>query len=417
MKKLIIIFFALLLSACDKDNNQSGQTGFLNKPESPGCQSSQLNKQFLVVWKDGSVSREYAANKEDFIENFMKENEAYIQFAEPDYVVQFTPLGKGDNVTSSLFDNWGAANVGADKAWQKGARGEGVKVAVIDSGADIYHQSLKEQIDINQNEIPGNGLDDDGNGYVDDYNGYSFVTHDDDVSSSSLHGTHVSGIIAAQHFDMEVKTDKMQGIAPGSKIVPLKFIDVDGGGLVSDAIAAIDYALSRGAKVINASWGGGCSESLRVKINQLVNHDVLFIAAAGNSYNNIDVLEEAEYPAAYSTESMLTVGAITRFNGMALFSNYGEEKVHLFAPGERIISTIPNQSYQSLDGTSMSTPFVSGAAAVLWSLQPTLTAQDVKSLILQSVRVEKDESYPNITNGRLDLACAVSKLNNEICEN
>ncbi|MCB9027301.1 MAG: S8 family serine peptidase [Bdellovibrionaceae bacterium] len=412
MKLYLLILISIFITACDNNDDNIQANDFVNKPNNPGCQSAQKEKQFIVVWKDGSVSREYAKDKDDFIKNFMAKNKEYIQLAEHDYVIIHTPVAKGDGLQLASIDNWGAANIRAQDAWQEDARGQGVTVAVIDSGLDIFHNDIKNQIAINKEEIPNNGIDDDKNGYIDDYYGFSFVTGDDDVTQSSLHGTHVSGIIAAEHNDVEIMTDKVQGIAPKAKILPLKFIDSEGGGLVSDAIEAIDYAVSRGAKVINASWGGGCSESLRLKVNQLSQKNVLFIAAAGNSSKDIDV--KPEYPAAYTTDSIITVGAITKFNGLAYYSNYGESRVHLFAPGDRIISTTPNNSYESLDGTSMAAPFVSGSAAVLWGDNPTASAQQIKYALLNSVEVEIDGGgnplYVNATKGRLNLSKALSLL-------
>ncbi|MCB0355648.1 MAG: S8 family serine peptidase [Bdellovibrionales bacterium] len=415
MRLLIYLLFGLSLIACSKDKDSAQQSNFKRKADDfPPCQAAQLKQQFLVVWKDGSISREYAVDRESFINDFMEENKEYIEFAENDYLVEFPPVGKDADVNLSAIDNWGVARIAADQAWQMGARGQNITVAVVDSGVDVNHPDLSQQIAHNENEIPGNGIDDDGNGYIDDYSGYSYITHDDDVAQSSLHGSHVSGIIAAQHDDNEIMQDKVQGIAPRAKLIPLKFIDADGGGLVSDAIDAIDYAVLRGAKVINASWGGGCSESLKVKMDQLTSEDVLFIAAAGNSAKNID--KDPEFPAAYATAAMITVGAITRFNGMADFSNYGDKRVHLFAPGESIISTAPGNRYISLDGTSMAAPFVSGAAAALWSDQPQASAQQIKQALLEAVDIEYDNNniptYHNVTQGRLNLGRAIEILRN-----
>lgn len=416
MKLVYAICFLFLLSACDKKSNSDELSGFVTKPDSPDlpkCEAAQLKNQFVVVWKDGSISREYSRDRESFIRLFMEENKEYIQFAEHDYFVEYSPVGKGDLIDfDKSFDNWGLINIDALSAWKVGAKGQGVTVAVIDSGTDVTHSALQKRIAININEIPDNGIDDDNNGYIDDYLGYSFVTNDDNVSQGSLHGTHVSGIIAAEHSGSEISTNTALGVAPEAKILPLKFIDANGGGYVSDAIAAIDYALMRKVQIINASWGGGCSESLRLKIEQLSKHKVLFVAAAGNSSSDIDV--RPEFPAAYSSDIMLTVGAITKFNGLAFFSNYGKNRVHLFAPGADILSTTPKNEYRYLDGTSMAAPFVSGAAAVLWSDRLDASPQQIKKAILDSVVVEKNHygetEYHNRTSGRLHLGRALVEL-------
>jgi subtilisin family serine protease len=413
MKVLLFFILTSFLIGCDNGSDSVEPSGFVEKPGLAQCQSAQVKNKFVVVWKDGSVTKEYAKDRETFVKVFMENNKDFVKFAEHDYVVQLSPLGKSPNLTTdAYFDNWGAANIDADQAWASGAKGSGTLVAVIDSGMDISHPLLKNQIAVNNKEIPGNNIDDDKNGLVDDYSGYSFVTNDDNVSFGSLHGTHVSGIIAAEHDKNSITDETIMGVAPKTKILPLKFIDSEGGGMVSDAIAAIDYAIGRGAKIINASWGGGCSESLRIKVNELAKKNILLIAAAGNSSLDIDV--DPEFPAAYATETMITVGAITRFNGLAYFSNYGEKRVHLFAPGESIISTIPDNSYETLDGTSMAAPFVSGAAAVLWGDRPNATALQIKEAILKSVVVENDAEgnpeYPNSSHGRLNLGHALAEL-------
>ena len=407
----LILLIGLIISACGdkKESVQSSQ--FVNKPESSECIPSQQGKQFIVVWKDGSMSREYAEDREDFINHFLQENKHFIDFAEYDYVVH-TPVAKDSLFQLTKFDNWGVANIGAPSVWREGARGRNLVVAVIDSGLDVFHEQMQNQIFINDSEIPDNGIDDDSNGYVDDHYGYNFVSANGDVATDSVHGTHVSGIIAAEHHDDLLQTDKVQGVAPESQILPLKFIDSHGGGFVSHAIEAIDYAINRGAKIINASWGGGCSESLRLKMQNLNERNVLFIAAAGTSSQNIDI--QPEYPAAYSIDAMISVGAITKFNGLAFFSNYGNSRVHLFAPGESIVSTVPTNSYEIFDGTSMAAPFVSGAAAVLWGDQPEASAQDVKQALLESVVIETDSFglpvYHNSTRGRLNLEQALHLL-------
>lgn len=408
-----LVIFVFLLSGCGNKKKSEDLNGFVSKPDNSSCQNAQIKNQFVVVWKDGSITREYSRDREGFVKQFMNPNEDQIQFAEHDYYVEeLTPVGKDSGLGGpSSFSDWGLVNIEASPLWQKGILGQGIKVAVIDSGTDIHHPAFSGRISINTGEIPDNQIDDDKNGYVDDYYGYSYVSNDDDVASGSLHGTHVSGIIAAG--DTGVQSNNVAlGVAPEAEIIPLKFIDSSGGGYVSNAIDAIDYSVKRGAKVINASWGGGCSEGLRVKLEQLSQKDVLFVAAAGNSSKDIDV--DPEFPAAYNFDRTITVGAISKFNGLAFFSNYGLNTVHLFAPGEEIYNTAPNSSYTTLDGTSMAAPFVSGAAALLWSYRPEAKAENIKQALLDSVVIQKDSQgfteYHNITKGRLNLKTSIEIL-------
>jgi subtilisin family serine protease len=209
----------------------------------------------------------------------------------------------------------------------------------------------------------------------------------------------VAGIIAAEHSETEVTDSAVLGIAPEAQILPIKFIGTSGGTL-SAAIRSMDYAKERGAKVINASWGGtGCSQILRDKIIELGRSGILFVTAAGNSGRNIDLLPE--YPAAYTETLQITVGAISPFLGMTNFSNYSRNRVHLFAPGQSIISTVSGGGYASMSGTSMAAPFVAGAAAALLSARPDMSLIELREQLLKST--EFNANYSNITQGRMVL--------------
>ena len=281
----------------------------------------------------------------------------------------------------------------------------GVIVAVIDSGVEVTHPQLRNQIAINTAEI-ANGVDDDNNGYIDDIYGYDFAVHSADVGDTSGHGTHVAGIILAEH-----NVGPAKGIAPEAKLLALDFMDGEG-GQVSDAIEAIHYAVARGAKVINASWGGGlCSESLRTTIAALRAKGVLFVAAAGNSGNDLDWVKE--YPAAFASDAQITVGASTSLDARAEFSNYSWSLTNVFAPGSLIMSTYKGGATTTLSGTSMAAPFVSGSAAVLWGHRPSATLAQIREAIFASVDLDPNEprgSLPSTTGGRLNLRKAIEKI-------
>ena len=207
----------------------------------------------------------------------------------------------------------------------------------------------------------------------------------------------------------------MQGIAPAAKILPVRFLGSTNGGLLSDALKAMDYAVMRGAKIINASWGGpGCATSLQQKISDLSQENVLFVAAAGNSGVNLDL--SPEYPAAYSLPLQLTIGAIANTLLQDSYSNYSKNLVDFFAPGTAIVSTVPatgasegsSTGYISMTGTSMATPFAVGAAAVLLSAKAGVTIQTVRTALLQTV--DQNATYVNITQGRLDPARGIGAL-------
>ena len=350
----------------------------------------------------------------------MRPNLDKIDFVEPDQRIGAYQIPPVTAPTGTEINNWGARAINAPVAWQNGVRGSGVVVAVVDTGVDITHPQLVNQIYYNHGEMGldaqgrdkrTNGIDDDGNGYVDDWAGYNFLNNSGVMSDDVGHGTHVSGIIAAEHSDTTIKTGYVQGVAPEAKILPVKFLDQSGGSL-SDALKGIDYAVMRGAKVINASWGGpGCAQSLRQKIQDLSNENVLFVAAAGNGGENLDLYPQ--YPAAFIAPLQLTVGAIANTLLQDDYSNYSKTLVNLFAPGTAIVSTVPSSlypgGYASMTGTSMATPFVSGAAADLLSAHLGVTVQTVRQMILQSV--DQDPSYTNSSGGRLDVGKAALAIN------
>ncbi|MCB0419647.1 MAG: S8 family serine peptidase [Bdellovibrionales bacterium] len=417
LRGFVLVATLILLSACGSDD-KTVETVF---PEETTCQQNRVENQFLVTWKSGLISMEIAANRDEFVEDFLKENLEKIEYVQYDQWIEPSPqpeplLQTQTIITDSLI--YGPAQLDASAAWSRGVRGQGVLVAVIDSGVDISHSQLRDQIDFNLGESgldsdgkdkSTNGVDDDGNGLVDDYAGYDFYEGQSlqkSLDGSDSHGTHVAGIIAAAHDDMTTDPSKVQGIAPESKILPLRFIGPNG-GLLSDSIKAIDYAISRGARVINASWGGSsCSKTLEQKIQSLSREGVLFVAAAGNNHSNIDKL--FEFPASFNLPTQITVGATTQNLNQADFSNYGDVRVHIFAPGHRIVSTLPNDTLGEMSGTSMSAPFISGVAALLLSARPTASIQEVRSAILNSVTIRSD--YRNSTQGRVNVRNAIDYL-------
>lgn len=267
-----------------------------------------------------------------------------------------------------------------------------VTVAIIDTGVDILHPALKDRIWINYNEIPGNDIDDDRNGYIDDIYGWDFYNNDNtvchyrstdagdlnaDPDDNDNHGTHCAGIIAA--------TEGIQGIASGIdvRILPLK---IHGGeknsGSVADAIKAIKYAQAAGADICNMSWGTPVySEALESVMQE---SDMLFVVAAGNSGNNNN--SSPLYPASYSLDNMISVAYVTQSGELASDSNYGLSTVDIAAPGQDIFSTTVGGEYHYMSGTSMSTPVVSGVAALLYSYGDSVYPQNIKEILLQTLK-------------------------------
>jgi subtilisin family serine protease len=365
------------------------------------CETTALREQFIVYWQDGHVSVIKNIDREELISNVLEPNLDLIRRVEHDQKVMPQPLANLYALNSAGMgppSNWGQKMVQVESMWAEGLRGDGALVAVIDSGLDITHPQLSQQIAFNEGEIPNNGIDDDDNGWVDDYAGYNFADNTPDVHDEVGHGTHVAGIIAARHEDGPVL-----GLAPGAKILPLKFLSEEGGSL-GDAIMSMKYASEFAQKnkkplIINASWGGAnCSNTFVDIMSDLQKHQVLFVVASGNNGADIDIYPE--YPAALEYPHQITVGAITSRGFEAGFSNYGFQHVHILAPGQDIFSSHSQQPTRVLSGTSMAAPFVAGAAALLWAQDMTAPTAKIRQALLSGV--EKG-AYAVQTQGYLNV--------------
>jgi subtilisin family serine protease len=346
-----------------------------------------------------------------------------VVYAEPDYVVHATLAVSNDPYASK---EWGLNNTGqtggktdADinlpEAWQNYHPSGSITVAVIDTGIDSNHPDLTNQIWVNRGEdrngdgkcnaADNDGKDNDGNGYIDDCQGWNFVANSNNPNDDNKHGTHVSGTINAQ-------TNNGVGIAgivgrSNVKIMPLKFLDRNGSGYTSDAVLALNYAIKQHALLANNSWGGGgYSQALYDAINQYQSVGGLFIVAAGNSSANNDATPT--YPANYALANIISVAAMTDADALASYSNYGATTVHLGAPGSNILSTTPNRQYAYLSGTSMATPHVTGVAALLWTQRPTLTASQVKNILLTTVRKTASMNGKTVSGGMVNAQNALA---------
>lgn len=286
------------------------------------------------------------------------------------------------------------ADISAPEAWHVTTGDRKVIVAVIDTGIDYFHEDLAPNLWTNAREIPANGVDDDGNGFVDDLYGYDFVSDDSDPFDDNQHGTHVAGTIGAKGNNALGTV----GVCWDVSLMAVKAFDENGNGTVADAIGAISYAVANGARIINASWGlDERSKALEEAAAHAANAGVLIIAAAGNSRS-----EAPSYPASF--ETVLSVGATDARDVRALFSNYGPF-VDVAAPGNEIISTLPENSYGMLSGTSMAAPHVSGMAALVLARFPAYTRQEVFDILVNSVDPMVFDQP--IGNGRINLARAV----------
>ncbi|MCC2670698.1 MAG: peptidase, partial [Armatimonadetes bacterium] len=302
-----------------------------------------------------------------------------VRSAEPDYPLHATAL-PGDPRFAQL---WGLHNTGqtgglndadidALDAWELTTGSTSVTVAVLDSGVDYNHPDLRDNI-----------LRNSGGGVI----GWDFANDDAEPLDDNGHGTHVAGTIGARGNN----GIGVIGVSPTVRIMPVKFLHNDGNGSTSDAIEAIDFAVTHGARVLNCSWGGGAySQFLLEAVRRARDAGVLVIAAAGNDGRNND--ERPEFPAGYNrlSDNVLSIAALDDADRLAGFSNYGAASVDLSAPGVSILSTQPNDQYGYMSGTSMAAPHVSGTAALIWSRYPTLTVTQVRDRLLYNA----DEPLP-----------------------
>ncbi|MBM4090177.1 MAG: choice-of-anchor D domain-containing protein, partial [Planctomycetes bacterium] len=293
------------------------------------------------------------------------------------------------------------ADISAPEAWSVTTGEPSVIVAVIDSGVDYNHPDLANNIWLNEDEIPGDGIDNDGNGFIDDVRGWNFYSNTNNPMDDHSHGTHVAGTIGA----IGNNGVGVAGVAWNVKIMPLKILGADNRGTVWDAVKALNYAVANGAHVSNNSYAGMAHSSFRDAIIAADEMGHIFVAAAANDGRNIDT--NPVYPASYNLPNMITVAGTTNTDGLASWSNYGVNSVHLGAPGVNIYSTLPGVSYGNKSGTSMAAPHVTGTVALLRTLRPDWTVGQLKTSILNTVDQVGALAVTTLSGGRLNAAAAV----------
>jgi subtilisin family serine protease len=337
-----------------------------------------------------------------------------ILYAQPDYVV----FAESTFPDDTYFDDlWGMHNTGqsdgkedadidAPEAWDTSIGDDQIIVAVIDTGVDYTHPDLASNMWVNKAEYNGiSGLDDDGNGYIDDIYGYDFVNDDGDPMDDHYHGTHCAGTIGA----VGNNGTGVVGICWDVSIMAVKFLDSGGGGLTSDAVDSIEYCILMGVNVMSNSWGGeGYYQALKDAIDAAGDAGILFVAAAGNLGTDNDV--SPHYPSNYTSDNIIAVMSTDKYDNRSGFSSYGANSVDIAAPGSDIFSCTPAGGYQFLDGTSMAAPHVSGACALLWSVNPFLPYTDIRDVLYETVDSVPSLNGLCVSNGRLNLHNAVRTL-------
>ncbi len=301
---------------------------------------------------------------------------------------------------------WYLTRIKAPSAWEKASRSPNVTIAVIDAGVQIDHPDLVDNIWVNTQEIPANGIDDDRNGFIDDVHGWDFVQNipdpqpkfDDDWTESGIsHGTMVAGIIAATGNNGQGIT----GVTWRAKLMSLRALNDKGEGKVGAVIRAIDYAVHNGADIINLSFVGfNHSQALQDAIQRAYDAGVIVVAAAGNEQEDGEAYNTDKnpiYPACYDGENgenmVIGVAATDALDQKADFSSYGFKCVDIAAPGVSFFSTItyggnPVERDKYYDGfwsgTSMAAPVISGSLALLTEANPQLRPTEIVSILLQS---------------------------------
>jgi subtilisin family serine protease len=317
------------------------------------------------------------------------------------------------------LENTGQNNgtAGADirirDAWQIARGSSRTLVAVIDTGVDYTHPDIAPNYYHNPGETgtdeagrdkSSNGVDDDRNGFIDDFRGWDFINNDNDPLDDHNHGTHCAGVIGA-------KANNATGIAGinwNVSLMGLKVFDAGGSTDLATLTKAVEYATQMKVKLTSNSWGGGsASPLLEGAIREADKSGILFIAAAGNSSQNVD--KYPNYPSGYPVDNIIAVAASDRNDTLASYSNYGKYSVDLAAPGSNIYSTITGGGYLEMSGTSMATPHVAGVAALVWSAYPELTHYQVKQRLLGSADPLSAFTSRTLTGGRLNAAKSLER--------
>jgi subtilisin family serine protease len=356
----------------------------------------------------------------------------FVDYAHPNYVLHLDQVPPDDEF---FLDQWGLNNTGqssvvgaflpgtvdADIDWLEAralANGDGIVVAVLDTGIDYRHTDIAPNVWLNEAELNGIAdFDDDGNGYIDDVRGWDFVNEDPFPLDGHGHGTMVAGIIAA----VTGNTKGVAGIMPGGQVMALKVIGDAGEGTLGDAVQAIEYALDKGVRISNSSWGYSeilpeeeADHNALFDIMQAAQaYDHLFVMAAGN--DGIDTDQTPHYPSSFALDNVIAVTATNNLDELAWFSSFGRTSVDIAAPGDVIISVHKLfggffEDYAWESGTSLAAPHVSGVAGLVLELQPTLSYRQIRTRILATARQVPGLAGSSATGGIVNAHAALDGL-------
>ncbi|MBM3269418.1 MAG: S8 family serine peptidase [Candidatus Sericytochromatia bacterium] len=295
-------------------------------------------------------------------------------YAEPNYKLKTTAADGPDDPKMSRV--WGYYQVRTHKLWLAGYKvSNPIKVGVVDTGVDYNHEDLSG--------VTVKGL--------------NTVKNNRDPFDDHGHGTHVAGVIGAKENNSGIA-----GVAAGAQLYAVKALDATGEGPEEDIARGLMDAVNAGCKVVNMSLGGPLDvQALRDAVAEATRRGTLVVVAAGNDGED----DEKHFPASYP--DALAVGATMPDDSRAFFSN-GGTFVDIAAPGVLIMSTLPDNEYDYLDGTSMAAPHVAGAAALLWSRHPELSVSQVRNLLTSSALPTK--GWTKSTVGMVNVRAAFEKL-------
>lgn len=334
---------------------------------------------------------------------------AELSAAMPDVLVEANHVHFSTKVFSNDYDSnemWALNLIEAPAAWATTQGSNEVVVAVIDTGIDWDHPDLAANIWTNPGEIAGNGIDDDNNGFVDDIRGWNFVDDNSNPNDTESHGTHVSGTIGA----VGNNNSGVVGVNWNVRLIALRAGNL--GFDTSNSVNAMRYVnrlRQNGINVvaINASFGGtGFTQAAFNEIQSLGQNGVVFVAAAGNDGTDND--DDPLYPAGYNLDSIISVASVTHSGQLSAFSNFGATTVDIAAPGTAIRSSVLGGLYDYNSGTSMAAPHVTGAVALVAASDPTLSAAQIRTRILQSAQPHSALAGQVATGGYLNLRRAVA---------
>jgi subtilisin family serine protease len=305
-----------------------------------------------------------------------------------------------------LAQQWALADpgaIGAQEAWTQSS-GRGVLVAVLDTGIQVDHPDLAQNVWTNPAEIPANHVDDDHDGIIDDVHGANMFDMTAHVEDDNGHGTHVAGIIAARRNNAIGGS----GLAPEATILPVKVLDAQMTGTTDTLAAGIRYAVDRGATLLNVSVNSDSpTNSVSDAVHYAAQHGAIIVASAGNNARDID--QQPSYPASLPDPAVISVTADTDQGLLWALANTGPRSVDLAAPGEHIASTTRQSTYQSRTGTSAAAPFVTASLALLTAARPDLPQSTLRTTLLTSTQPASTLTGL-LGNGRLDIAAAMHHI-------